>query len=230
MSWKITISLFLVCFAFLLVAGCSTNSPNFGDQTPISTPTFVTPTVISVNHFGDQTLITTPTLVSSTAISNSHFEGSGISFAYPTSFTPMSSATIQNMQSALKSSGAELITMLSSRDGSAYVQVARQSNPTTITTLYNDKKNFADSVSKDGYTINGIKFVRYDIELVTSKNGKQFVRGYAEQESGKVPVAVSYMFINSNYEYNINFIYSSATQAQSQPDTRDSIIDSLKFL
>jgi len=203
--------LIVLLVAVLITAGCIS-----GNQNTPATPTQTTPQTTKV-----------PVIVVTTTSSPAFqtFNGQGIVFYYPSYLSEATS--LRQMRDIMHSQGLELITVLMSSDNSVTLQVARQQNPATIDSLYNDKKGVADTVNRQGMTLMGEKFVKYTVSKTTFPKQGILVMGYAEKDNGQT--GISYWQLHGGYEYAIIFIYTNAQSADSGQALRNTVIDSTSF-
>jgi hypothetical protein len=210
--WK---SLGAVCGMSLLILlswGCG--AP---ESAPASTPTPV-PTPMA----------TLPTPDTEIQLDN-HFEGGGVSFNYPKDWVSWGKTNLDQMRSYLKSQmGADLITMLKTRDEACVLQIAKQRNTSSFSSFYQGKKEIADQVSTEGMKVMGYRYTKYSVEVVELPGNQKAVLGYAEREDGQT--GVSYQFLSDGYEYNVNFIYKSATRATNDEKIRGQIMRTFKLI
>ena len=156
-----------------------------------------------------------------------HFEGSGLSFDYPEAWVSWEKASFEQMRSAMKAQGIDLIALLRAKDETCVMQVAKRRNASSFDSLYQGKKEVADEVTSEGIEIMGFRFVKYTVEVIDLPASGKAILGYAEQESGDT--GISYQVLSGGYEYNINFIYESATRAAKDEELREQIVQTLKI-
>ena len=207
----------ILLVAVLITAGCMSGNQN----TPI-TPTQTTTQKATITQTTKVPAIVVTT-TSSPAFQT--FNGQGIVFDYPSYLSE--AASLQQMRNIMQSQGLEVITVLVSSDNSLTLQVARQQNPATIDSLYNDKKGVADTVNSQGMTLMGEKFVKYTVSKMTFPKQGILVMGFAEKDNGQT--GISYWQLHGGYEYATIFIYANAQRADSGQALRNTVIDSTSF-
>ena len=74
----------------------------------------------------------------------------------------------------------------------------------------------------------GIPYVEYSVKVVDLSSNQKAVLGYAEREDGLT--GISYQLLSGGYEYDINFIYRSATTAVKDEKLRDQIMRTFKIM
>lgn len=156
-----------------------------------------------------------------------HFQGSGLSFDYPEAWVSLEKASFELMRSAIKSQGVDLIVILKTKDETCVMQVLKQRNTSSFDSLYQDKKQIADKVTTESIEIMGSRFVKYTVEVIDLPVSGKAILGYAEKEGGDT--GISYQLLSGGYEYNINFIYKSATRAAKDEKLREQIVHTFKI-
>jgi hypothetical protein len=213
----------VVLVAVILAAGCASENKKT-DVTPVKT---TIPTGIISTTSSSQTIAKPTTLVPTPTPSPKFltFNGQGIVFDYPSYLSE--AASLQQMRNIMQSQGLEVITVLVSSDNSLTLQVARQQNPATIDSLYNDKRGVADTVNSQGMTLMGEKFVKYSVSKITFPKKGTLVMGYAEKDNGQT--GINYWQLHGGYEYGIMFIYPNSQRADKDQVLRDTVINSMNF-
>ena len=203
--------MFAVSLLVLTLWGCSaTESAPASPLTPVPTP------------------VETPPTPNTEIQLDNYFEGGGISFNYPKDWVSWEKASLDQMRSYLKSQmGADLITMLKTRDETCVLQIAKQRNTSSFSSFYQEKKEVADQVSAEGMKVMGYRYTKYSVEVVELPGIQKAVLGYAEREGGQT--GVSYQFLSDGYEYNVNFIYKSATRAANDQKVREQVMNTFKL-
>jgi len=158
---------------------------------------------------------------------SNHFQGGGISFNYPSTWKEWEKQSLGRIRNMMKSQGADVLTMVKAPDGMAVIQLVKVKNPSPFEDFFRKKKEAADHVSKKGMEIQGKKFVKYEVTVVTLSNNLKAILGNAEDSIGEK--AVSYQFLVNGYEYDFNFIYKNKRAFDKYDPVNRKVIETVKF-
>lgn len=156
-----------------------------------------------------------------------HFQAEGVSFDYHAGWVPWEKGSFDRMRRYIKSQGADLIVMFKMKDEGSVIQVVKQRNPSSFESFFQDKKQFARQVTSEGVEIEGYRYVRYYVKVVELAGGRKAVLGHAEKSNGET--GISYQLLSGGYEYNVNFIYQSASVAVKDEKLRERVMHTFKI-
>lgn len=152
-----------------------------------------------------------------------------ISLSYPDRFAPLGNTSLEKMREVARPQGIEILTILTAGDSKDSIQVTRQTAESSIEGIFNEKMAIANEVAVNGSAnVISMTFTRYEVEKLTLPDGTGAVKVSAENsEKG---TAVTYLLSEPGAIYNINFIYDSPERAESQNQTREALIGTLRLV
>lgn len=183
-----------------------------------------------VNQWIDKTAqrIDNPPTTATTIELTRDFRSKGISFSYSSDWIVAVKET-DEMRGPLKSQGSEIIVVMlnKTKDEAFGMEIQRQNNRSSFDSFYEGKKGVAEEASSGNS-----EFEKYGVEIVRLQNIGKTVLGNAKKKNGMF--AISYQFLCSGYEYDINFLYlrpngEAIASSQKEKTLRNKVMDSVSM-